>query len=204
MASRSPDLKTPLARIAYADNFFKARAMDEAKKPRFGCTLLIPKSVDITALKKAAQEASIAEWGDKAATFASSGLIKTPFLDGDGPQAVSKKTGQRHAGHEGHIFIRCASTIQPKAYDQNVLPAGPDVIYSGCYGFAVVHAYTWDDPRNGKGVSFGISMFQFVKDGERMAGGDADPDSFFEKIPTDSTPAPAATQGGAGAAGFFA
>jgi hypothetical protein len=55
--------------------------------------------------------------------------------------------------------------------------------------YAVVNAYTWDNPKNGKGVSFGVNMVQVAKDGERLGGGGLDPSAHFEAIPDDGAPA---------------
>ena len=75
-------------------------------------------------------------------------------------------------------------------------------MYSGCYVYAVVNAFTWENKEKGKGISFGLSMAQFVKDGENLGGGGADPEEFFEVIP-DTGDAPASTKSGAGAGGLF-
>lgn len=203
--ARSEDMKTPLVRLAYADGLFKARSLEEGKKPQFGCTLLIPKSTDLNALRQEAQKVAIAEWGEaKAKKLVENGLLKSPFLDGDGPQAISRKSGERHAGHEGHWFLRVSrqeSQGPVRAYDEKVLPAGPDVIYSGCYGYAVVNCYAWENDKGGVGISFGISMFQKVKDGDRLGGGGpANPDKFFDKVDTGDAP----DTKGAGAESLFA
>ena len=76
-------------------------------------------------------------------------------------------------------------------------------LYSGCFGYAVVNAFTWENKENGKGITFGISMFQKAKDGESLGGGGGgNPDEFFEKI-ADEGDAPAETKTGAGAGGLF-
>lgn len=203
MTSRSPDIKTPLCRLAFA-NLFKARKseFDGQEKETFDATLLFAKSDDISALKNAAMQAAVDEWGDKAKDFAQKGLIKTPFLDGDGPQAINKKTGERNKGFEGHTFIRCSTKIQPKVFDQKVQPVvSPEEVYSGCYGYAVVHCYTWENQKNGKGISFGINMFQKARDGEKFGGGERNPADFFETVADTGAEASKAADG---AAGFFA
>lgn len=199
--ARSENIKTPLARLSFP-NLLKPRKRDDGSE-QYGCTLLFPKSTDLSELKAAAAECAIKEWGDKATQLVKDGVIKTPFLDGDGPQAVSKKTGQRHGGHEGQTFIRVSSTQKPKVVDKRVLPiTDEDDIYPGCYVYAVINAYAWEHPTNGRGVSFGLQMVQFAKDGDRLGGGGADPDKFFDKI-EDEGAAPAETKTGAGAAGMF-
>jgi hypothetical protein len=203
--ARSPDVKTPLARLAFTQHLFKPQERDSGKK-QYNCTLLFPKTADLSGLEKAVLDAAVEEWGDKAKELAKNGLIKNPFLDGDGPQGVSKKKGERYAGFAGHRFIRAMSgeDFRPKLVNRKVLPiTSQDECYSGCYGYAVVHAFTWENKENGKGVSFGLSMIQVAKDGERLGGlGGGEPEEHFEKL-EDEGEAPAATKAGAGAGGLF-
>lgn len=202
--ARSDDLKTPLCRLAWADGLFKVKA-DDFGKNWWTCSLLFPKGDDLVALKKAALQACEAEWPGKASEWLQSGVIKNPFLDGDGKQGRNKN-GEPHAGFPGTKFIRVKSgeEYRPKLVNQKVLPiTSQDDLYSGCYGFAVVHAYTWDNEKQGKGVSFGIGMFQKAKDGERLGGGGGvDVDKWAEKI-EDAGDAPAETKGGKGAEALF-
>lgn len=206
--ARSEDLKTSEAIIAFAHNLFEPQERDNGKK-QFGCSLLFKKGTDISALQKLALDAVVAEWGDKAVQWIKDEVIKNPFLDGDGKQAVSKKTGVRHAGFAGHTFIRCISgeDYKPKVFDRKRNPVFDKAdVPSGSRGFPVINAFTWENKENGKGISFGISMVQITKkaEGEEVLGGAGgpDPDKFFEKI-EDEGDAPASTKSGDGAAGLF-
>jgi hypothetical protein len=203
--ARSEDIKTPLARFAFTQHLFKAQEKESGGK-QFNVTLLFPKTTDISALQDLALKAAVDEWGDKAKEMAKNGLIKSPFLDGDSKQGMSQKTGERHPGYEGCTFIRAVSgeEYKPKVFDQKRNPImSAEDLYSGCYGYAVVNAFTWENAKNGKGISFGISLVQKAKDGERLGGGGgADPDKYLETI-ADEGDAPAETKTGAGAAGLF-
>jgi hypothetical protein len=203
--ARSEDLRTPLARLAFAQGLFELQTTQSGKK-QWNCTLLWPKATDISALHNLALAAATEEWGDKARGMIVDGIIKSPFLDGDGKQGKSKKTGEPHNGFPGHTFIRCTSgeDYRPKLVNQKVLPiTSKDELYSGCYVYAVVNAFTWENRENGKGITFGISMLQKAKDGESLGGGGGgSPDSYFEKI-EDEGDAPAETKTGAGAGGLF-
>lgn len=180
MTSRSPDFRSPLARLSRV-NLYKPR--DNKGKLKYEANLIFPKDTDLTDIKEAVKAAAVAEWGDKAAESLKKGLIKIPVLDGDGPQGMSKKTEERYPELEGMYFIRCASNHQPALFSRKMGQAqeGSD-LYSGCYGYAVLHAYTWESAENGKGVSLGLSMVQMVKDGPKLGGAAADPSKFFEKI----------------------
>lgn len=203
--ARSSDVKTPLGRLAFANGLFKPIERENGSK-QWAATLLFPKTSDLTSLRNAVIEAARTEWGDKAVEMLKNEVIKTPFLDGDGKQGRSKETGEPHAGFAGNYFIRVTSgeDYRPKLFDRNVNPTNsPDEIYSGAYVYAVVSCYTWDTKENGKGISFGVSLVQKARDGDRLGGGGGpDPTKFLEKI-ADEGDAPAATKGGAGAAGMF-
>lgn len=206
--ARSEDAKTPLAIASFTADLFKLRDRDNGTKS-YGATFLFPKTTDLSALHNLALAAAKEEWGDKAVQWIKDGVIKSPFLDGDGPQGVSKKTGERHAGYAGHTFIRCTSgaDYKPKVFDRKRNPVmDVDGCTSGSHVFAVVNAYTWENEKNGKGISFGVSLVQVVKlaQGDEVLGGGGgpDPDKWLETI-DDEGDAPAATKSGAGAAGLF-
>lgn len=202
--ARSEDIKTPLARAAFTDGLFTLQVNEQGRKT-WGCTLLWAKSVDLTPMHDLALKAAKEEWGDKAEQMIKDKIIKSPFLDGDGAQGKSKKTGEPHAGFPGHTFIRPVSgeDFRPKIVNKKVLPiTSKDELYSGCYVYAVVNAFTWENDKNGKGISFGVSMVQMAKDGDRLGGSGGNPEEHFEKI-ADEGDAPASTKDGKGAGGLF-
>jgi hypothetical protein len=203
--ARSEDFKTPLVRLAFAPGLFELKEDDWGNK-NWTATLLIPKSDSLAAYEQAAVEAAKAEWGDKAVQMIKDKIIHSPFLDGDGPQGKSKKTGEPHAGFPGNWFLRVKSgeNYRPTLINRQKLPIVKMAdLKSGDYGFAVLHCFTWDNDKKGKGLTFGISMFQLVKEGESLGGGGGvDVDKWAEVIP-DEGAAPASTKGGAGAGGLF-
>lgn len=206
MTERSEDIKTPLARLAFPFLLKpQERVRDDGEKfLEYSCTLLFNKGDNLSALEQAAFGACKAKWGDKAEDMIKKGLIKTPFLDGDGKQGLNTKTGETRAGFAGTRFIRAASRNKVTLVDRKRLPiTEADEIYPGCYVYAIVSAYTWENAKGGKGVSFGLRGLQFARDGERLAGGGGiDPDKAFDVI-EDEGDAPASTKSGAGAAGLF-
>lgn len=206
--ARSADTRTPLGRFAFTEGLFKIQTNDQGRKS-WNVTILFPKGADISVLEKAALDAAVEEWGDKAGQMIKDGIIKSPFLDGDGKQGKSKKTGAPHAGFPGNRFIRCTSgeEYRPKVVDRNVQPVlTREGFPSGSYGYAIVNAFTWENRENGKGITFGISAVQVSKvatgDDVLGGGGGVDPEDVFEKLP-DEGDAPADTKSGAGAAGLF-
>lgn len=207
--ARSEDLSTQkvglLGRFAFTQGLFELQTTQSGKK-QWNVTILFPKSLDLAPLHNLALEAAKEEWGDKAVQMIKDGIIKSPFLDGDGKQGKSKKTGEAHNGFPGHTFVRCTSgeEYRPKLLNGKLLPiASKDELKSGDYGYAVLNAFTWENRENGKGITFGISMALKAKDGESLGGGGGgSPDDYFEKI-EDEGAAPDETKAGAGAGGLF-
>lgn len=196
----SKEVKTPLGCFAFTGDLFTAREQVDGGKKKFGCTILFPKTTDIKVLKDAAVAAMTEKWGDKAVQMFKDKLIRSPFLDGDGPEGMNKKSGERLQGFAGCTFIRVNSgedyppvVVGP---DRKHL-GGPAEFYSGVWGYAVVNAYAWEHPKNGRGVSFSISAAQKAKDGERLGGGGGvDVNSAFDVI-EDSGDMPASSGGAA-------
>ncbi len=206
--ARSQDISTQqaklLGRFAFTQGLFELQTAKSGKK-QWTLTVLFPKSLDLSVLHNLALGAAKEEWGDKAVNMIQAGIIKSPFLDGDGPQGKNKKDGEPHKGFPGHTFIRLASgaDYRPKLLNAKMLPVtGKDELKSGDYGYVVVNAFTWENVEQGKGISFGFSYVMKAKDGESLGGGGAGaPEQFFEKI-EDEGEAPAETKG-AGAGGLF-
>jgi hypothetical protein len=201
-------------RVARKDDNGNA-VLDKNGKPvtEQQCTLIFDKSSDRSMLDEMMREAIVAEWGDKGLEKAKAGLIRSPILAGDGKEARVKKGDKAGEIHEGlgadKFFIRVATRLEaPVRFRSATIPAtfgtGDDQIKSGDYGFAVLHAYTWSNSKNGDGVSFGIDYLQKTKAGESLGGtGSAvDVDSVYETV-EDAGDAPASTKTGEGAAGLF-
>lgn len=188
--ARSEPIKAPIARGSYMQYLFSPKVYEDQKTgkktEKYEATFIFDEGSDLSALKAAAVKVAVEEWGEKAAEWIKTGLIKNPFLDGNGPQAHSKKTGELNPGMgPGKTFIRTTSQYQPPCVDRRKLPiVKADDLYSGCYVYPIVHIYAWENAQQGKGLSFGIDAVQFVKDGERLGGGGGgvNPDDFFEKI----------------------
>lgn len=214
--ARSKDISTQKigleGRFAFAQNLFEPQKDRKTQQPKnYGCTVLFPKSADLTALKEIAFEAAKEEWGGKmdVAEALKSGLIKSPFLDGDGKQGKSKETGEPHEGFPGHTFIRVTSGLDypPKVFisaNGAIRPATKADVGSGDYGYIVINAYTWENQENGKGITFGLSMLMKSRTGESLggAGGPSNPNEYFNAVPDEGS-APEETKGGDGAAALF-
>lgn len=182
----------PLMRASYAFNMQTARQQkkdDGTIKDEYGATLILPRSnvEGLRKLQSMVAEAVKGEWGDKGVERFKNGLIKNPILPGDGKEARNKETGEIMPGlGADFVFIRAKSNDPVKVFNAKLLPASKDEIVSGHWGYAVLNAFTWHNPKNGDGVTFGISMFQFTKADDVLggSGGPSDPNAFFETVST--------------------
>jgi hypothetical protein len=192
-------------KFTYSGSFLWPKTVELIGKTADGKTINIQEEAARTAVEG---------FGDKALGLIKEKVIPNPFLDGDGPQAVSKKTGERHKGFAGHSFIRASATEKfPPDVRDDVLGADGKLVKItdqnrlkwGAYYHIVTNILAWEHPQNGKGLSFGLAAVQYAKDGEALGNGGSGggADSFFEGVaPTADAAKAAAT--GAGAGGLFA
>lgn len=203
---RTETFQTGLMRISYAFGLFKAREYQNdngAKTSKFGCTLIAP-IADAGVwdeLQGRIVEAVQGEWGEKGLDALKSGLIKTPFLAGDGPEARNKETGELHPGMGADVrFIRVQANEdrRPAVVSPNLTPLlKEEDLPSGSWGHAALTAYAWaHDATRRRGVSLGIEAFQLVKkaEGDEILGGSGkrvDPKTFFKPVAGAKKPADA-------------
>jgi len=208
--ARSKDFKTPLGRLAFSQSLFKPRSVTSGGPKRYGCTLIFEEK-HRAFFSNIIAEVIKEQWSDKGIARAKAGGIRIPLLKGDGKEAHSKQSGELHPGFgPGLFFIRTqANEERPPIVrwrDPNT-PATQEEVYSGCYGAGVLNAFAWNHPQNGDGVSFGIRMFQKIKEGESIGGiAPIDANDWFEPV-EDTGDLPAEMAGGAqglfGADGLF-
>lgn len=202
--ARSEDFKTPECRLSYASGLYKATPVNAGdKRLTYRATLIFPKSAR-PELEKHVAEVIKTQWGPAGLERAKKGLVKSPFLDGDGKEARNKSTGDLHPGMGPDVFfIRVSANEERPPHvrwkDPNLQETEANV-YSGCFGKAVISAFSWHNDSSGDGVSFGISMFQKLREGDRLGGGTIQPDKWMEAVP-DEGPLPETE--GAGASGLF-
>jgi hypothetical protein len=143
-------------------------------------------------------EAAKAKWGDKwEETFRSlKAANKLCLHDGD--------EKSEYKGYEGNLFINATNEVRPL-----VLGGGPDgraplsaadgKPYSGCYVNAVVDIWAQLN-EYGKRINASLLGVQFLRDGERLSGGQTAAADDFEPIPQAAAAVAAA---GGGAASLF-
>lgn len=189
-------LNTPEFRVSYA-NVFKPQLNDLSKKMEYSLVAIFPKGTDLSALKAAAQGALVEKFGADQKKWPQN--IRSPFRkcserwkNVDGKQTMA-------AGYEDGdaIFMTLKANEDYKpgivnAQVQDIIE--PREFYSGCYARASVRPYVYDQKGN-RGVSFGLSNVQKLRDGEPLGGGPS--------RPTDDFQAVAEVGGSSGAASVF-
>lgn len=175
----SKKIMTPEFRVSFP-NVFQARADFDGQSPKFSIVMLFPKTTDISALKKLAQEVATEKWPK--------GLpvnLRNPFRDAD-------KEKPDMDGYAGCIFISAKSKGRPGLVDSQKTPIlTPEEFYAGCYARATVNAFAYDKAGN-VGVSFGLQNIQKLRDGEPFSGRTKAEDDFScveETGPVNSKPA---------------
>jgi hypothetical protein len=178
------NLKTPLARISYAQGLGKVN--DDGK---YAVTLIFP-NADLGPIKTAVANVVTNQWGEKGVERFKNGLIKNPIIAGDSKSARNKQSGDLNPGMGPDVsFIRPWSKQPIKCFGPDVLPMDAADVRSGWWGFGVLTPFAWHNPEQGDGVGFWISMWQHIKEDETFGGGAPSPDSFFEKVATSAPPA---------------
>lgn len=209
-SAHSGDLKTPFCRTSYARDLFKARE-NKNGRAKFGCTLIFPKA-ERKFFEPIFTKLITEEWPKDGLERAKKGLIKMPLLAGDGKEAYNKTTGQLNAGLGPDVFFMRPTANEdrpPRVWfrDPNRQET-EEVVYSGVWGKAILHFYTWNNEESGDMICAGISGFQRIPhpqfgEGERIGGsGPLDVDKWNETI-ADEGPVPETAKSGAGASGLF-
>lgn len=172
--ANSGDFQTSKCRLSFSEGLWEPTSQGaEGGEPKYGCTLIFPKSDASMLLGQVAKVVQL-KWGPKGLEDFKQGLIKNPVFAGTSPQAHSKQTGKLWEGFGPDVvFIRCKNNADapPRVlFRSKLVEATKDEVYSGCYGRAVLNAYTWEHPTGGRGVTFNIRIFQKTDDGDSLGG----------------------------------
>lgn len=178
-------------------NVFDAKQVNGQGDAKFSCALLFPRTHPqlpeiVGALKKAASD----KWGAKGEEVynALKASDKLCLHDGDSKPEID--------AYKGMLFINASNKQRPLVIDgqRNPLVAADGKPYSGCYGNVMIEVWPQDN-QFGKRINASLLGVQFVRDGDRLAGGGVAAADDFEAIPQAGQEKAAAT--GAGAASLF-
>lgn len=179
---------------------FDAKAFDADSDEKFSGDFLIERGSENEKLMKAAiKTEAVKLWPDKAdvklKAMAAAGKIWC-LRDGD---ARVNKEGEPYNGYPGRLYVNAKNTIRPLVIDGNRAPltAADGKPYSGAVVNAIIDVRVGNKPSD-QAYAYLLGV-QFVRDGERLAGGSVAAADDFEAIPDTAAPAVAAS----GAAALF-
>lgn len=176
---------------------FEAKAVNGQGEPKFSAAFLFPRThAAVGELTAAVTDAAKEKWGAKADE-----VLKT-LKAGDRLCVHDGDAKSDYDGYAGNLFVNSSNKIRPLVIGPNREPlvAADGKPYSGCYVNAIVEVWAQDN-QFGKRVNASLMGVQFLRDGERLAGGAVAAADDFEAIPEAG--AAAVEKKGTGAASLF-
>ena len=176
-------------RLSYV-NVFKPFSNNPDLPPKYSTTILLPKS-DLNskqrldaAIQAAAQKGLNEKWNGVMPP-----VVANPIHDGDGVKQDGTPFGDECKGC--WVFTASANADrQPQIVDQNVQPIlNQSEIYSGVYANVAINDFPYLHTGK-KGVGFGLTHIQKVRDGEVLGGAPVSADKLFTALGGASNPNP--------------
>lgn len=175
----SGNVRTCPVRLSFPHIFSRSKPIPPNTEGKFGANLLFPAGADISVLKKAASEATLAKWAN-AGTKAGPKL-KAPFKDG----AVNAEKYEGYA--EGSIYIAATGDRQPAVIDSRLAAiTDPARVYPGVWAIATIRPFTYDKGVN-KGTSFGLQSLMIIADDTQWGSGGGNPSSEYAGVSVDAS-----------------
>ena len=156
---------------------FEPKPLMEGKDPVYSITVLWDKSVDLSALEQAIENALEKKFKDKRPAS-----LKLPIKDGD--NKISQKTGKVRPEYAGKNYIQttCKVKDQPRVIDgrlEDIVDAKQ--VYGGMLVNVAINAFGFDNSGN-RGVSLYLQHVQKAGDGESFGEAPVNPEDVFEVI----------------------
>lgn len=172
-------------RLSYPDLFTPRKASDDAK-PKYGATLLIPKSDTATIQRvQAAIDAAVQDGVDRRifkGPIDPSATKYPPLRDGDKPNDSGEARGDEFTEHWFISAKAPGDKPRPAVVDANVQPIMSEAeIYPGCYVNMFIEFYPYET-RGNKGIAASLRGVQFVRDGERLGGEQLEAEDMFSAV----------------------
>lgn len=168
-------------RLSYV-NVFKPYSNSPEQAPKYSATILLPKS-DLAskqsldaAIQAATQKGLNEKWNGVMPP-----VVANPIHDGDGVKQDGTPFGDECKG----CWVFTASSNadrQPQIVDRNVQPIlDQSQIYSGVYANVAINVFPYIHTGK-KGVGFGLTHIQKVRDGEVLGGAPVAADKVFNAL----------------------
>lgn len=180
---------TVRGRLSFPD-LFKAHKANDQAAPKFGATLLIPKSdtATIAAVQKAI-DAAVAKGvkdGKFKNTIDPSKTKYPPLRDGDSLTDSGEPRGPEYADH-WFISAKSPESRPPMVVDKQRQPVfNEDDIYPGCYVYLALEFYPYENTGN-KGIAPALIGVMFDADGERFGDAPLEAEDVFGMVAGSDT-----------------
>jgi hypothetical protein len=158
---------------------FEPKQVNGQGDPKFSAAFLFAKNHPQKAeIERGIVEAAKAKWGEKAQEVLKTLKASDKLCVHDGDAKSD------YDGYAGNLFINASNKVKPMIVgpDRVELRAMDGKPYSGCYVNAILELWAQDN-QFGKRVNAALLGVQFVRDGERLAGGGVAAAEDFEAIP---------------------
>jgi hypothetical protein len=170
--------------------FTPQRGPNGEGEPKHSATLGFPKDHPAVAeIKAAFQKVATEKWGAKAVEVYTMLKAADKLCLHDGDAKADKE------GFKGNLYVSASNKLKPLVIDglKQPLDANSGKPYSGCYVNAEIELWAQDN-KFGKRINASLRGVQFVRDGQRLAGGGVSNADDYEAIPDAdggaTTPAP--------------
>ena len=172
--------------------FTPQRGPNGEGEPKHSGTFGFPKDHPVVAeIKAGFQKVATEKWGAKAVEVYTMLKAADKLCLHDGDAKADKE------GFKGHLYLSASNKLKPLVIDglKQPLDANSGKPYSGCYVNAEIELWAQDN-KFGKRINASLRGVQFVRDGQRLAGGGVSNADDYEAIPdaggdAGATPAPA-------------
>jgi hypothetical protein len=184
-------------RFSFTDALFDAKQVQGQGDAKFSCTALLPRDhPQLATISATIHAVAVAKWGAKADE------VLKALKAGDRLAVHDGDAKSQYEGYAGNYFINASNKMRPLVIgpQREPLVAADGKPYSGSHGNMIVQFWAMDN-QFGKRVNASLLGVQFIKDGERLAGGSVAAADDFEAIPPAAQATAAAS--GAGAASLF-
>jgi hypothetical protein len=176
--------------------FTPQRGPEGTGEPKHSGTFAFPKDHPaVAAIKKGFEQVSKEKWGAKAVEVYTMLKAGDRLCLHDGDAKADKE------GYKGNLYLSASNKLKPLIIDgqKQPLDANSGKPYSGCYVNAEIELWAQDN-KFGKRINATLRGVQFVRDGQRLAGGGVSSADDYEAIPDSDEGAGATPASGAGEA----
>lgn len=190
-------------RVAFP-TLFEPKAFSDGGKPKYSVTMLFPKSGEsllpkvagpgILELRKLALAAVKEKWGEDKAKWPSNlrNISFAEHVSPNGKDGFPVRDGDdcEWEGFADHWYVKASSESQPGIVDAKVNPVlDKSEVFGGLICRAQITAFAYDS-NGSKGVSFGLSNVQILKDdGTCYGNGRQNPADVFDSFGDGGTTA---------------